>query len=336
MALKHILEDISSILGFDMTDADEQAYLVEQVNHAARELYNAMDLPGAIREQVFQIDDTDNYQVSFPFYVDKIRAIRFYNTYGGKIRLEDMRPRYHMMRWGNSGVLTFRIKRSDSALADDITNAGPLKFKLPTGKVEAAAVTITVVGKTASAERVQETVILAVGESEVSTVEGYEDVISIIKKDYNNYNITIEDIDGAELGIIPNSELQTAYTIVQIRQDDFSPRYNNNYPLNTIEVLYKQKFNGFRNLYDEFPCPKCDKIIFWKFAEHYLAYKPGMEQRSLGAKLKADELLGQLNTGDEMGKAIQIEYAPNPMLEAQRINPSVSHFGPSPQIEYLR
>lgn len=336
MALKHILEDIGSILGFDLTNADQVAYLTEQVNHAAVELYNSMDLPGSIREQIFQVSDTDNYQVSFPYYVDKIRAIRFYNTSGGKIRLEDMRPRYHLHRWGNQGILTYRVKMSNYPLANDIENAGPLTFELPTGKTETADVLITIIGSVPGAERVQETIRLLAGQSSVQTTEAYETVFSIIKQSINRYNITIKDIDDVTLGEIPNSELQTCYTLVQIRQDDFAPLYNNQYPLNTIEVLYKQKFTGFRNLYDEFPAPNCDKIIYWKFAEHYYAHKPGMEQRALAAKMKTDALLAELNTNDEMGKTIQIEYAPNPMFEAQKHQPSVVHMGPSPQIEYIR
>lgn len=334
MALKHILEDVGSILGFDLTNADQVSYWTEQINHAAVELYNSMDLPGSMREQIFQISDVDNYQTSFPYYVDKIRAMRFYNTAGGKIRLEDMRPRYHMHRWGNQGILTYRIKRSDAALGDDIENAGPLRFTLPTGKVEASNVVITVIGKTASAERVQETVTIVAGQVTALTAEGYEEIFSIIKQQVNNYNISITDIDNNVLGEIPNSELQTCYTIVQLRQDDFSPLYNNQYPLNTLEVLYKMKFNGFRNLYDEFPAPKCDKIIFWKFVEHFYAYKPGMEQRAMAAKIKVDGLLSELNTNDEMGKTIQLEYAPNPMFEAQKYQPTVPGVGPNPVLEY--
>lgn len=336
MALKNILEDLASILGFDLTDADEQAYWIAQVNHAAIELYNSMDLPGSMREQVFQVSDVDNYQVSFPHYIDKIRAIRFYNSYGGKIRLEDLRPRFHMMRWGTGPFLSYRIHRTDAALAKDIKNAGPIKFKLPTSRVETADVVITVVGKTAAAQRVQESVTLVAGQSDVSTVEGYEDVISIKKKDQSGFDISIEDIDGENLGSIPNIDLRPRYTIVQIRQDDFSPRYNNSYPLNTIEVLYKQRFEGFVNLYDEFPCPDCDKIIFWKFAEHFLAYKPGMEQKAAMAKLKADDLLSQLNRNDEMGKSITVERAPNPMYEAQRQKPYTRYEGSSPLIQYMK
>ena len=327
MALKHILEDIGSILGLDLSDPDELVYLTDQVNHAAREIYNSMDLPGSIREQIFQVSDVDNYQVSFPQYIDKIRAIRFYNNLAGKIQLEDLRPRYHEHNWNGSNRLSYRIKASNSPLASDITNAGYLTFTLPTGKLETYDIEITIVGRTSSAERVQETVTLLAGTSSIASVESYEAVITIIKSEVNNFNITVTDIDGAELSVIPNSELSTAYTIVQIRADDYSSQYGNSYPLNTIEVLYKVKFSGFKNLYDEFPAPNCDKIIFWKFAEHYSAYKPGMEQRAAAAKIKVDQLLSELNRSDEMGKAITIERSEPNVYKAQKATQQGYYYG---------
>lgn len=330
MPLINILNDISSILGFSITNDDEKNFLIENINIAAREIYTSGDLPGSIREQIFQFDDTDNYQISFPYYMDKIRAIRFYNTYGNKIALEDMRPRYHQQRWGVAGLLRWAIKQSDACLARDISNAGPLTFSLPTSKVETAEVVITVIGKTATAERTQETVTIAIGDSSAVTVNGYDYIESIFKSDYNTYDITITDIDDVELGVIPNSEVRPLYTIVKIRQDDFAPSYNNNYPLNTIEVLYKHRFTPFRNLYDEFPCPNCDKIIFWKFSEHYLAWKPGMEQRCFAAAAKCKALIEELSLDDDQGKQLSLEYSPNNLFEAQRVGVS----GPNTLIPY--
>jgi hypothetical protein len=317
MALNKILLDVSSVMGLDLTDTDELAYYIEQINQAGKEVYDSQDLPGSIKEQIFQVDDEDNYQVSFPHYVDKIRAIRLYNTSGGKITLEDLRPRYSKNRWGLDGKLKFRIKNSDSCLASEISNAGPLSFNLPTGKTEAVNLTITVVGKTADSEKVQEQVILVAGQNSVSTVGAFERVDTIIKGAYNTYDITIKDIDDSELGVIPNSELRPLYTIVQIREDDSAYYGGNQFPLNTIEVLYKTRFTPFRNLFDEFPAPNCDKIIFWKFCEHYSAYKPGLEQRAIMASIKVKELIKELNDNDEQGKTIKVQYGSNPMYDAQ-------------------
>lgn len=317
MSLKNILLDITSVLGIDVTSQTEREYYIVKINEAADEIYRSQDLPGSIREQIFQISDVDNYQVSFPGYIDKIRAIRFWDSHGGKISTEDLRPRYHQNRWGNSGFLKFRIKRSNSPIAKDIENAAPITFSLPSGKVETSPVVINIVGRTAASSGVQETITIAAGASSEITVNAYEEILSIEKTAYNTYDIELTDVDGEVLGSIPNNELSPLYTIVQIRQDDYAPTYNDSFPLNTIEVLYKTKFVPFRNLYDEFPCPNCDKLIFWKFAEHYAAYKPGMEQRAFAAKAKCDQIINELTANDEQGKELVLEIGSNSLYDAQ-------------------
>lgn len=335
MSLKNILLDISSVLGLDISDPDEKAYHIAKINEAAKELYNSNDLPGCLREQIFQIDDTDNYQAAFPFYVDKIRAIRFYNTNGGKITLEDMRPRYHMHRWGSNGRIRFRIKKNNALLSRGISNAGKLTFTL--SEEDNINVTINIIGKTDHAEKTQETVTIIAGQLAVTTANSYEDFDNgtIEKTTLNNKNITITDIDGVEMGIIPNSELRPIYTIVQIREDDFAPVVNNNFPLNTIEVLYKTRFTPFQNDYDEFPCPDCDKLIAWKFIEHYAMLKPGMDQLVSGAALKADQIINELNHNDDLGKELKVEFGPNPMFEAQNAICDNYFTAPVPLIEYI-
>lgn len=319
MSLKNILLDISSEFGLDITDPDEQLIYIEKINEAARELYTSADLPGSILEQIFQLDDTDNYQVSFPFYIDKIRGIRFYNTYGSPITLEDLRPRYNQKRWDGSNRLRYRIKYT-SPLAVDITNASKITFTLPTGRVETEDVVINIVGDTVDSFNFQEKVTISVGQSSATSTGDYEKITNLEKNDYSKYNLTLTDIDNRTLGIIPSSELSPIYTIVQIREDDLAPYLNGSYPLNLVEVLYKKRFTPFRNLYDEFPCPNCDKIIFWKFVEHYLAKQPGMEQRAAMANTKVNILLSELSQDDEKGKHIQATFGEGAVYRAQRGN----------------
>lgn len=336
MSLKNILQDISTQFGIDIVDDNERLLQIERVNQVAEELYNKMDLPGSIKEQIFQFDDTDNYQISFPHYVDKLRAIRFYNSHGGPITLEDMRPRYHLRRWGTNGLIRFRIKQTNACLADNITNAAPLLFKLPIGKTEATDIIINIVGRTVDSQQIEEKLTLVAGQNSILSVNSYEEVFNIEKQDYNTYDISIVDIDNNTLGSIPNNLLRPNYTIVGIRQDDWSLFFNNQYPLNTIEVLYKTRFYPFRNFRDEFPAPNCDKLIFWKFAEHYAAGKPGMEDRALMANEKVKTLLAELNSNDEFGKELTVEFGASNMFEAQRaaglnelygtnVNPYIQH-----------
>lgn len=338
MSLKNILLDVSSVLGLDITDATELAYHIAKINEAADELYRSNDIPGCLREQLFEIDDTETYQIAFPSQVDKIRAVRFYNTNGGQINLEDMRPRYHQHRWGSNGRLRFRIKQQNALLSRSIDNAALFTFTLK--EVEASNVVINIVGKTNKSSRFSETLTIPVGQLSATTLSSYEEFVSIEKTVLSTYDITITDADGNEMGVILNYELRPRYTIVQIREDDFAPVTNNSYPLNIVECLYKTSFVPYRNNYDEFPCRDCDKLIFWKFVEHYGLFKgtEEMQQLVLNAATKVEQLLAELNKNDAEGLQLMIEWAKNPMYEAQRNFPEGDLYfsAPTPLIEYTQ
>lgn len=334
MSLRTILLDVASDLGLDLSNADELAYHIAKVNDAAKEVYDTVDLPGCLREQIFQVDDTDNYQVAFPYYVHKIRAIRFYNTIGGKISIQDMRPRYHTNRWGAQESIKYIIKQQNAALCKNITNVAPLIFSLPDDVEENAAIVINIVGKTPSSARILESVTILAGETSVQTDNHFEEVESIEKTALNNYDIGITSIDGEELGDIPNAELRSNYTIVKIREDDLSLAVNNSYSLNTIEVLYKTKFIPFFNNFDEFPAPDCDKLISWKFMEHYWSRKPGHAEESLLANGKFKEVLKTLITNDNIGKEMSPDRKKNRMFAAQEKQHNLCFVNDPPQIGY--
>lgn len=335
MSLKNILLDISSVLGLDIADADELAYHISKINEAADELYRSNDIQDCLREQLFQINDSETYQVAFPSQVDKIRAIRFYDTHGGQIKLEDMRPRYHTHRWGNNGIIRFRIKRQNALLQRGINNAALFTFTLK--NVETVPIVINIIGTTTKASKFSETLTIPAGSLAATTANSYEEFITIEKTTTNNYDIIITDVDGENMGEIKNYELSPRYTIVQIREDDFSPIINNSYPLNIVECLYKTSFVPFRSNYDEFPCRNCDKLIAWKFIEHYAIFKgtAELQQLAVNAATKVEQLLLELNINDNLGKDLKAEYAINPMFHAQRnIQNDLYFSAPTPLIEY--
>lgn len=337
MSLRNILIDVSSELGLDLSNADELTYHITKVNEAAKELYDSTDLPGSLREQLFQIDDTDTYQVAFPYAVDKIRAIRFYNTAGGNITLEDMRPRYHNYRWGTQRNLKYQIKQTNAPLNRNILNAAPLTFSLPQDEVAEANIVITVIGSTPTASRAIDTITILAGQNSATGLKHFEEVASIEKADTCDFDITITDVDDIELGIIPNHELRPNYTIVKIREDDYSLKFGNSYPLNTIEVLYKHRFIPFINYYDEFICPDCDKLIAWKFIEHYWAKKPGHDKEALLAYGKFEKVLKLVLTNDNLGKVMEPNRRRNRMFDAQElphINDVSRFIQDPPQITY--
>lgn len=318
MSLKNILLDVSSVLALDITSTDERAYHIEKINEAAAELYFANDLPGCLREQIFQVDDSETYQVAFPWYVGKIRAMRFYNNWLGKISPETMKPRYHNTKWGNKGLIRGRVKGLGVPLSRDLQDISYLVFTLKDDQGEAEDVIFNVVGETENSSHVVEAVTIVAGQYTAQTTNNFKSIIKIEKTDYNDLDCVVTDLNGNEVSFIPNFLLQPFYTVVLIRDDEFAPLINNSFPLNTLEVLYKTAFVPFQDVYDEFPCPNCDKIIFWKFAENYYNYKPGSEGKAAVAKGKAQELINQLFANDSLGKSLLLEFGSNSMYDGYR------------------
>ena len=318
MSLKNILLDVSSVLGLDIANADELAYHIAKINEAAEELYRSNDIPDCLREQLFSFDDSETFQVALPSQVDKIRAIRLYDTNRGQVSVEDMRPRYHKNRWGGVGKLRFQIKQQNALLQRSINNAALFTFTLK--EVETVPVVINIVGKTTKSSRFSETLTIPAGNLSVITTKSYEEFIAIEKSSLNNYDITITDVDDEIMGEIKNYELSPRYTILKIREDDFSYLTNNSYPLNLFECLYKTAFIPFRNNYDEFPCRNCDKLIAWKFIEHYAIFKgtPELQGLAVNAATKVEQILLELNRNNDEGIDLKAEYQKNPMFEAQR------------------
>lgn len=322
MSLQKILLDISTELGISVATDAERSWIIEKINDAARELYESQDITGCLREQTFNAD-SDGPQfsslVALPYYVDQIRGMRFSKLMGGKISANDMRPRYHFGRgWGtDSFVMPYRIVRERAPLKRDISNASVLKFTIP--EAEAVDVVINIVGETTNSARSAEQVTLIAGDLSVTSSGNFVDVTHIEKSAVNVNDIIITDVEDNELGVIPNSEVIPIYKWLELQDSNAgfagSTQFNQ---LTAMDFLYKVRFTPFVNLYDEFPCPKCDRIIFYKFAEYYEGQQTGHETRVAMAAAKSAQLLDNLNTDSEAGKDMEIEFGSNGFTEAQQ------------------
>jgi len=244
MALIDILADVARLTGTKLTQADQRAMLVDEINNSARELYNGQDLLWCDREQLFAFDENDQ-QVALPYYVDKIIHARHYE-YQTPVEQQDMRPRYRTKDWAEPW-LVMRTKEI-SPLKKNILTVGPLKVQLPAASPEQFVVIIT--GATDLSSRISETVLINVGELEKSTVNSFSSVESIRKPDVVTYDVVIKDIEDNEVSSIANGEPAARFLIAQV---------NDKYRLQQaqsrlIEILYKVRFTPFKNDYDSFPC----------------------------------------------------------------------------------
>lgn len=314
MSLSKILLDIGTNLGLSLEDPDELAFHIKEINAVAEELYRK-EIPGSLREQIFKIDDSnDTFQVSFPYYVGKIRGVRNYNRQGFQINLQTMAPRYAKGRWGNEKpLLNFRVKET-SPISRKIDNTGIVTFTL--ARAETVEVQINVVGSTDFSDSFEELLTIPAGQLSAVTTEQYNDFEVIEKRDYNTYNITITSIDGTVLGTIPNRLLAPKYQIIQIINDGYTGRFFQSTPFNLIEVLYKQAFTPFVNLYDNFPAPNCDDLIFWAYIARYAGFKPGLESKAVLANAMVEKLLTELHDDDLVGKTLEVNMDANRMYDA--------------------
>lgn len=312
MPLRTILLNAASEIGLTLSNTTDRTWLIQKINEAAEDLYTSDDLVDSLREQVFSLE-VDDQQISLPWYVYKIRGARW-SQLKMPIRLDDMRPRYATMGYNEMlwRSFTWRIKEKH-AIGKDITNSAPFVVSIP--MAEMLAFVVTIIGVTSTSTRVVEQVHFAPGDTVRNCINSFLSVKSITKDILITNDISVQDINGVELAVIPNNELSSSYTILQII--DFDQSNFTNEGCMCVEVLYKTKFTPFSNDYDEFPCgPIYDQCIFYKFMEIFSG-KKGEFDKATAYKTKCNELVGNIAKETEDSEEVRMDFGKNRFLMAQ-------------------
>jgi len=319
---KDILLDVSNEIGVTLaTQLQKKSLISLWINQAAEDLYTSDDLPGCLREQVFDLDLSDG-MVTLPWYVYKIRGLRNVNWWNS-ISQHD-----HRMRYSTNGYKEFwnygwmrdvwRVKEV-RAIGRSITNAAPLTLKIPLPETVAFAVNIT--GSNNNSVRLTEKITFSAGVTEMTTVNSFINpynefpIESIIKNIPTTYDLTIKDANDLEIAKIPNSELSSRYTVIQVFDNGVILPLSTD--CNCTEVLFKYKLSPMLNDFDSFPCPGFDKAIFYKFMENYKG-KNGELDQAVAYKIKCKEICDNLNNDDNQNKEMKIDFGVNKFLEVQR------------------
>lgn len=312
MSLENILSDIAADLGLDITaGSDERTLAIVRVNQSAKELYEADDLIGSLREQLFDMGVLTQ-QVSLPYYVGEIRGCRYYDS-RLHVTVHDMAPRYAIGIGNEVWPLQWRVLNNASPICQALENYSALDVSIPLPEDECFTITIT--GTTTNSHRATETLVFCPPDDPENpvrtdlandlvkrTVNNWKSIESIKKSKNTIYDVTVTDVDGNIIAQIPNTNTMSRYVVLQIL-DTETPN------VSSLEVLYKQRYFAFNNDEDEFCVGhnQYDKAIYWKYLEHECARNKDVTG-ALAAMQKCQQVVQQIANNAEMGIEKKINF----------------------------
>lgn len=313
MPLINILSEIAANCGIDTKNTNERANLLFKINEAAKELYDSTDLPGSLYEQIFNIS-LQNKQVALPWYVDNIRAMRYYDNRQGVI-INNQLPRYSTGAWRTENNFKFRLRKK-LPTHTQLLNASALTLTIPQSD-NSFSFKVYIVGTTSTSARVQEEVDFPIGATTRQTTNSFLNdfnlysIEAINKSSVCTYDVTVKNADGVEIAKIPNHQLYVDYCILQVQNDDVDLTVEDD----CIEVLFKIKQQNFVNDYDSFICGnQFDRVIAWKFMEAYYALKPDGASSAIAAGNKAQQVLDSVINNIDNSVQKPIDFGRNGYL----------------------
>ena len=316
--LRDLLQYAYEVTGIPLDKRDQ---LLRLVNRAARELYDCADLPGSYGEKVFTFDEESGTEklITLPWFVSSIRAARLYEI-GPRIDMVSVGEKYIPRSW-QPPFLEWRIYHR-SPLAHTLAQATQLTFTIDTA--ETTPIEITVVGQTTIAARINETVIIDVGETTITTVNQWsqddpDGIISIQKNRVTNSDVVVTTtVDGLEISKIMNRAQEARNIVIQI-SDDLSSYSTID---NSVEILYKKVWVPFYYDTDVFCAPELEDAIVWKLREHWYSVKATdsvnelMAAAAIAAKAKCDSILKSTIATIESERKSRVVAAPSALTNA--------------------
>jgi hypothetical protein len=257
MSVGYILTNAGKKMGLDPSVENERATLLQYLNEAAPELYTQSDLVGSLMEQVFKVNGDQT--LSLPAYVGELRAVREYYSMQ-TWHINQMRPRYNQFNWQDTWR-NFRLL-GKRALMATVTNLS--KGVISVVEVETPPIVITLTGPIAGASCISESVTM--DSVSKNTVNSFTDYVAVKKDRVNSFDVTLTDVDGKVLTVIPNNELEAKYQCVDISLCPWLPASVSTVD-NYVEILYKKALNLLTLDSDEFPCLGYDNVLVNKIMQ---------------------------------------------------------------------
>lgn len=258
MALKHILQVAGAKTGLNPASTTSRQVLIRWANEACEEIYYESDIVNSQYEQAFRVNGDQT--ISMPWYVGPIRGIREVDS---QIvwSTNRMRPRYAQFNWPDSWRNIRLI--GERALQATITNQSVAVITVPV--VENPPIQVTITGPTATASSVSETVTMT--SLQMQTANNFLDITSVKKNVINTCDVTITDIDGKVLTVIPNNRYDARYQIYDVSICPWLAVATSSLE-HYVEILFKWALMPLYNDADEFiNTSKHDFVIVTKMVQ---------------------------------------------------------------------
>ena len=295
--LVDIYRNLKSRIGFKDSERDA---IVAKINDACLEIYDSTDLPESLDELIVDINVASQV-VTLPWFCDNIRKMRWYDP-RLPIMLDSQENRYHK-DWGNELWIRKWRKVAREPLQSSITNFSSLELSIP--QPEGTSFTVSITGETTNAAYTNEVVSFTDLETTKVTVGNFKKVKSIAKNKRISQNITIKDVNGVELAVIPNHLLTFKYLTVQILDQQSSGLQQN---FSSVEVYYKKAFHPVKDDYDEFLWGnKYDMAVVWKFLEQ----NKNSFIEAAAAQVKCQQVLNQIIMNEAVGTQSKVDFNEN-------------------------
>lgn len=301
MSLKGILYKVGSKIGYDPADSKQRQILLRLTNEAARELYAQSDMAGSLYEMVFKVNGDQT--ITLPSYVGYVRAIREYASQQAW-HINQMRPRYNQFNWQDAWR-NIRLKNKQ-ALQCTVTNASVGVVSVP--MVETTPITVTLTGPTSTATQISEEVIMT--SLSVQSKNQFTDYVAVTKNVVTQYDVTLSDVDGKVLTVIPNTDFATVYQILDVSSCPWLSQ-NTSVLDNYMEILYKKSLKYMSDDGDEFPAIGYDDIIVNKVMQLYYE-EQNKPDNAIGYDTKATRSLARLHEEQNRETEDMVALVANP------------------------
>jgi hypothetical protein len=197
--------------------------------------------------------------ITCPHYVGALRGVRELDSQVNW-SLNQLRPRYNQFPWPDMWR-NIRLKNRQ-ALQTSVSNESV--GVITVSAVETPPIVVSISGPTSSASEATEDITMDALTKQ--TVNQYIDYVSVKKDRVNLCDVTLSDVDGKVLTVIPNNRLEALYQVVDVSSCPWLSISTNKVD-HYLELLFKKALPWLENDNDEYPVPRCDNVLVNKMLQ---------------------------------------------------------------------